>query len=71
MSNGQFSPGDILVTSGTGGIFPPNIPVAKVTSRGRDSALATPLARPDALDYGTVMKAYMPPPPAVAPDSRP
>ena len=71
MANGQFAVGDILVTSGTGGIFPPNVPVAKVTERGRDSALATPLARPDVLDYATVMKAFMPPPPPPPTDTRP
>jgi len=71
MANGQFAVGDILVTSGTGGIFPPNVPVAKVTERGRDSALAAPLARPDVLDYATVMKAFMPPPPPPPTDSRP
>lgn len=71
MTTGQFAPGDILVTSGTGGIFPPNVPVAKVTERGRDSALAMPLARPDALDFATVMKTYLPPPPPPAQDTRP
>ncbi len=71
MANGQFAVGDILVTSGTGGIFPPNVPVAKVTERGRDAALATPLARPDVLDYATVMKAFMPPPPPPPTDNRP
>ena len=71
MANGQFAVGDILVTSGTGGIFPPNVPVAKVTERGRDDALATPLARPDVLDFATVMKAFMPPPPPPPTDNRP
>jgi rod shape-determining protein MreC len=71
MTTGQFAPGDILVTSGTGGIFPPNIPVAKVTERGRDAALAAPLSRPDALDFATVMKAYLPSPPPPAADTRP
>lgn len=71
MANGQFAVGDILVTSGTGGIFPPNVPVAKVTEPGRDAALAIPLARPDVLDFATVMKAFMPPPPPPPADTRP
>lgn len=71
MGNGQFAVGDILVTSGTGGIFPPNVPVARVTERSRDSSLATPLNRPDVLDYATVSKAFMPPPPPPPTDGRP
>ncbi len=71
LGNAQYEPGDVLVTSGAGGIFPPNLPVAKVTSRNRDGAQAQPFSRPDALDYGTVMKAFMPPPPAPPPDTRP
>lgn len=71
LANGQFAPGDILVTSGAGGIFPPNIPVAKVTSRNRDGALAQTFARPDAFDFATVMRAYMPPPPEAPPETRP
>ena len=71
LGNAQYAPGDVLVTSGAGGIFPPNIPVALVVSRNRDGAQAQPFARPDALDYGTVMNAYLPPPPAPPPDTRP
>ena len=67
LANGQFAVGDILVTSGTGGIFPPNIPVAKVTSRTRETSLAQPFVRIEAFDYATVMRAFMPPPPPPAP----
>jgi rod shape-determining protein MreC len=42
-----------------------------VTERGRDAALAAPLSRPDALDFATVMKAYLPSPPPPAADTRP
>lgn len=66
LGNAEYAPGDVLVTSGSGGIFPPNIPVAKVISRGRDGALAKPYAAPDALDYAFVLRAFLtaPPPPA-------
>jgi len=63
---GDYGPGDVLVTSGSGGIFPPNIPVAKVVSRNRDGVLAKPFELPDAFDYGLVLKAFLtalPPPP--------
>ncbi|MBN8807533.1 MAG: rod shape-determining protein MreC [Sphingomonas sp.] len=69
--NADFAVGDVLVTSGAGGIFPPNIPVGKVTSRDSASTLATPFAAPDAFDYAQVLRAYLPTPPAVAPDTRP
>src|SRR3546814_9046133 len=38
IANNPFKPGDILVTSGTGGLYPPNIPVAIVVSRQDDGA---------------------------------
>ncbi|MBS0478179.1 MAG: rod shape-determining protein MreC, partial [Proteobacteria bacterium] len=59
LGNGEYGPGDVLVTSGAGGIFPPNIPVAKVVSRSRDSALAKPFESPDAFDYALVLKAFL------------
>ena len=71
LASGFYSPGDVLVTSGAGGIYPPNLPVAKVMTRNRDGSVARPFARPDALDFAAVMKAYMPPPPGPAPDTRP
>src|SRR3546814_18862150 len=41
-----FKPGDIMVTSGTGGLYRPNIPVAIVLRIDRDAAIAVPLANP-------------------------
>ncbi|MFZ5746317.1 MAG: rod shape-determining protein MreC [Pseudomonadota bacterium] len=62
-----FQPGDMFVTSGTGGIFPPNIPVARILREARDSALAEPAANPNALDFALVLKSFLPePPPAPA-----
>ncbi|PXA92396.1 rod shape-determining protein MreC [Nostoc sp. 3335mG] len=62
LSNMMFRPGDVFVTSGTGGIFPPNIPVAKVVTNQRDSAVAEPSADPNALDFAMVQRIYLPPP---------
>lgn len=68
--NAPFQAGDVFVTSGTGGIYPPNIPVARVDAQARDSALGRPLADPDALDFAVVQKAFLPPLPAPpAPDA--
>ncbi|QLC23842.1 rod shape-determining protein MreC [Parasphingopyxis algicola] len=56
-----FEQGDILVTSGTGGIYPPGVPVAVISEVFGDSALATPLANPASLDFAIVQPAYEPP----------
>ncbi len=63
--NAPFRAGDLFVTSGTGGIYPPNVPVAKVTENARDAALARPFANPDTLDFAVVQPAFLPalPPP--------
>lgn len=57
-----FQPGDTFVTSGTGGIFPPNIPVARVIRTARDIAVAAPAANPDALDFALVQRTFLPEP---------
>lgn len=57
-----FKEGDVLITSGTGGIYPPNIPVAVIIEMFGGSALATPLANPASLDFAIVQPAYEPPP---------
>jgi rod shape-determining protein MreC len=54
-----FRRGDVLVTSGIGGIFPPNIPVASVIRLEGDTAIAKPIADPSTLDYAIVQRAYM------------
>lgn len=58
IANNPFKPGDILVTSGSGGIYPPNIPVAIVISRQNDGALARPLANPAKVDAVAVLRPY-------------
>lgn len=60
VANNPFRPGDILVTSGTGGMYPPNIPVAIVVSRKDDGALARPLADPAKVDAVSVLRPYTP-----------
>lgn len=60
IANNPFKPGDILVTSGTGGLYPPNIPVAIVARRQNDGALARPLADPAKVDAVSVLRPYTP-----------
>jgi len=60
IANNPFKPGDILVTSGTGGLYPPNIPVAIVARRQTDGALARPLADPAKVDAVSVLRPYTP-----------
>ncbi|MDZ3831338.1 MAG: rod shape-determining protein MreC [Sphingopyxis sp.] len=60
IANNPFKPGDILVTSGTGGLYPPNIPVAIIVRRQNDGALARPLADPGKVDAVSVLRPYTP-----------
>jgi rod shape-determining protein MreC len=55
-----FRRGDLLVTSGTGGLYPPGIPVAMVVSAGRDRTVARPVADPGAIDFAMVLDVYQP-----------
>lgn len=63
-ADAKFRPGDLFVTSGVGGIYPPGVPVAKAMMSGADSSPALPYARPDTLDFAVVAHAFLPPPPA-------
>lgn len=62
-TNTRFAPGDLFVTTGTGGIYPPGAPAARVTRAGVDTAAARPFAPPDSLDFALVERPFMPPPP--------
>ncbi|HMJ93876.1 MAG TPA: rod shape-determining protein MreC [Allosphingosinicella sp.] len=53
-----FRRGDILVTSGTGGLFPPGIPVALVVRAERERTVATPIADPGEIDFAMVLPIY-------------
>jgi rod shape-determining protein MreC len=55
-----FKPGDIFVTSGTGGVYPPQIPVGIAIRTSGDTAVARPLADPAKLDFAIVQPAYQP-----------
>jgi rod shape-determining protein MreC len=55
-----FRRGDVLVTSGVGGIYPPNIPVAVVVRVEGDRTVAKPLADPATVDHAMVLNAYQP-----------
>ena len=55
-----FKRGDIVVTSGTGGIFAPGIPVAIVVKVDHDDTVARPLADPARIDFAIVQQIYVP-----------
>ncbi|HET7316874.1 MAG TPA: rod shape-determining protein MreC [Sphingomicrobium sp.] len=55
-----FRPGDIVITSGTGGLYPPLVPIARVLRRDGDNAIAVPLADPSATSFAIVEEAYEP-----------
>ncbi|MEO1044572.1 MAG: rod shape-determining protein MreC [Pseudomonadota bacterium] len=55
-----FEQGDILVTSGSGGLYRPNIPVAVIRKTTSDGALATLLSDPAAADFVMVQRVYLP-----------
>lgn len=54
-----FRRGDVVATSGTGGIFPPDIPAAVIVRVDRDTALGWPLAHPETLDFAVVLEPYL------------
>ncbi len=55
-----FRRGDILVTSGTGGLYPPLIPVARIVRLDDDGAIAVPLADPANTSFAIVEPPYEP-----------
>ena len=56
-----FKKGDIITTSGNGGLYPPNIPYARVIRKTSDGAMAIPLAAPGNSPYVIVMRPYQEP----------
>lgn len=62
LTSGGFKPGDVFVTSGTGGVYPPNVPVARVVRTQGDAAVGEPAANPDALDFALVQQPFLPEP---------
>ena len=55
-----FKRGDIIVTSGTGGLYPPLVPVGRVVKLDDDGAIAMPLADPSATNFAIVEPPFEP-----------
>jgi len=55
-----FKRGDIIITSGTGGLYPPLVPVARVVKLDDDGAVALPLADPANVSFAVVEPPYEP-----------
>jgi rod shape-determining protein MreC len=55
-----FKRGDIIVTSGTGGLYPPLVPIARVVKLDDDGAVAIPLADPANTSFAIVEPPYEP-----------
>lgn len=55
-----FKPGDIIITSGTGGLYPPLVPIAKVVKLDDDGAIAIPIADPAKVSFAIVEPPYEP-----------
>jgi rod shape-determining protein MreC len=53
-----FKPGDLLVTSGIGGIYQPNIPVAVIVRIEGEIAYGVPLANPSKVDAVVVERSF-------------
>ena len=55
-----FRPGDLVMTSGTGGLYPPLVPVARVIKLKDDGAIALPLADPSTTSFAIVEPPFEP-----------
>ena len=64
-----FRPGDLIISSGTGGLYPPLVPVARVVRLKDDGAIALPLADPATTSFAIVEPPYEPA--VVAAESQP
>lgn len=61
--------GDVMVTSGSGGLFRPDTPMAVVTKLLRDGAIAQILSNPSDSEFVMVQKAWAPPTPPAHQDT--
>ena len=64
-----FKRGDIIITSGTGGLYPPLVPIARVVKLEDDGAVALPLADPANTSFAIVEPPFEPS--AIAADAAP
>ena len=55
-----FKIGDVIVTSGTGGLYPPLVPIAKVIRLDDDGAIAVPIADPSRVSFAVVEPPFEP-----------
>ena len=55
-----FKRGDIIITSGTGGLYPPLVPIARIVKLDDDGAVAIPLADPSKTSFAIVQPSYEP-----------
>ena len=55
-----FRRGDIIVSSGTGGLYPPLVPIARVVKLDDDGAVALPLADPSTISFAIVEPQFEP-----------
>ena len=55
-----FKRGDIIITSGTGGLYPPLVPIARVIKLEDDGAVAMPLADPADTSFAIVEAPFEP-----------
>jgi rod shape-determining protein MreC len=55
-----FRRGDIIITSGTGGLYPPLVPVARIVKLDDDGAIAIPLADPADTSFAIVEPPFEP-----------
>jgi rod shape-determining protein MreC len=55
-----FKRGDIIITSGTGGLYPPLVPIARIVKLDDDGAVAVPLADPANTSFAIVEPAFEP-----------
>jgi rod shape-determining protein MreC len=55
-----FRPGDLVITSGTGGLYPPLVPLGRVIRLDGDNAIALPLADPERVSFAIAERPYEP-----------